>query len=51
LWTDGIAEITVQASGYPELMDTLETKQREDECGLETVDVRVELVKGDGGVE
>jgi hypothetical protein len=51
LWTDGIAEITVLASGYPDLQETLETKQREDECGLETLDVKIELVMGDAGVE
>jgi hypothetical protein len=49
LWTNGIAEITITAEGYTELVQTLQAEAREDECGLETVDERLVLTRQDGG--
>jgi hypothetical protein len=49
LWTNGIAEVTVTSSEYPELSSTLEAVRREDDCGLETTSVRLVLERPDGG--
>ena len=47
LWTQGAADISVEASGYPDLEKTLEAKGK-NRC-IETVDVTLTLDAGDGG--
>ena len=50
LWTSGIAEVSALAIGYAELVESLQPTAREDGCGLETTDERLELEFGDAGV-
>ena len=45
LWTDGPADVTVEARGYPELKRNLEARSN-DGC-LQTVDVTLELERPD----
>jgi hypothetical protein len=47
LWTDGPADITVSATGYPTVDRTLHAKS-ETGC-IQTVDVELMLERGDGG--
>lgn len=49
LWTGDLPEVTVTASGYPDLVETLKGRQRADGCGLKTSDVRLEVAAPDGG--
>jgi len=55
LWTGGAAEIEVHAAGYAPIEETLTAVLREDEpfedCpALKTLDVRLVLSRGDGGL-
>lgn len=47
LWTQGGADLTVRASGYPTQVLTLQAKR--DSCGIETVDYLVVLERADAG--
>lgn len=47
LWTQGAAQITVEASGYPSIMRNL--KAQRNRCGIETVDDEFLLQARDGG--
>lgn len=49
LFTNGPATIHVTASGFRPLEQELESKLREDNCGVRTVDVHVMLLGPDGG--
>jgi hypothetical protein len=49
LLTNGPATIHVTASGYPALDQELQSKLREDGCGVRTVDVHASLIGPDGG--
>jgi hypothetical protein len=47
LWTDGAADVTVTASGYPDLEENLQARSSEG-C-LQTVDVTLMLERRDAG--
>lgn len=47
LWTQGAAQLTVRASGYPTQVLTMVAER--DGCGIETVDYHVVLERADGG--
>jgi hypothetical protein len=47
LWTQGGADLTVRASGYPTQVLSLEAER--DSCGIETVDYVVVLERPDAG--
>lgn len=47
--TNGPATIHVTATGYPALDQELESKLRDDGCGVRTVDVHKSLIGPDGG--
>jgi hypothetical protein len=49
LWTNGPASVHVTASGYAVMDRDLESKLRDDNCGVRTVDVDLVLVRPDGG--
>jgi hypothetical protein len=49
LLTNGPATIHVTASGYPALDQELQSKLRDDGCGVRTVDVHTSLIGPDGG--
>jgi hypothetical protein len=49
LWTNGPATVHVTASGYAVMDRILESKLRDDKCGVRTVDVALVLVRPDGG--
>jgi hypothetical protein len=49
LLTNGPATIHVTATGYPSFEQDLESKLRDDGCGVRTVDVHTSLVGPDGG--
>lgn len=49
LWTNGAAEIHIEAPGYPALDEVLNPKLREDGCGVTTADTRIVLERPDGG--
>jgi hypothetical protein len=49
LWTNGLAELKVTAQGYPRLDRVLQSRLASERCGVETVDVEVQLTHGDGG--
>lgn len=49
LWTNGPATVHVTASGYAVMDRDLESKLRDDNCGVRTVDVNLVLVHPDGG--
>lgn len=47
LWSNGVAELDVTTAEYPKLAQSLSAER--DECGVRTVEVRVELRHADGG--
>lgn len=49
LWTDGVAEVRVRATGYPLLDKTLTARVTDPSCGVDTVDVQLTLSRLDGG--
>jgi hypothetical protein len=49
LWTDGVAEIRIHATGFPTLDKILPAKVTDPTCGVDTVDVQLTLTRGDGG--
>jgi hypothetical protein len=50
LWTNGPATVTVELPGYPPLEQNLNSRLREDDCGLETVEARIILGNPEGGI-
>lgn len=50
LWTNGVADVRVTGGDYPPLEQVLDPRPRQDDCGLETVDVRLMLAHTDGGL-
>jgi hypothetical protein len=49
LWTNGLAEVGVTGHGYPSIDRVLETRKRDRDCGVDTVDVHLALSHPDGG--
>jgi hypothetical protein len=50
LWTNGPATVTVDLPGYPPLEQNLNSRLREDDCGIETVEARIILGSSEGGI-
>ncbi len=50
LWTNGVAEVKITAAGYSPFDDVLPAEVTDPSCGVTTLDERLVLTHGDGGL-